>query len=46
MKYFGHIIISDNIKVDHAKIIDIINYVAPSDNPKVYHFMGLADYYY
>jgi hypothetical protein len=45
LKYLGHIVGADGIKVDPAKIAVVENYPAPSNPSEVRSFLGLATYF-
>ncbi|GJR86060.1 putative reverse transcriptase domain-containing protein, partial [Tanacetum coccineum] len=45
VKFFGHVIDSDGIYVDPAKIESVKDWVSPKTTTEIHQFLGLAGYY-
>jgi hypothetical protein len=43
--YLGHVISSEGIPMDLAKVEAIMEWPTPTNVPEVHNFMGLARYY-
>ena len=45
MPFLGHIVSSEGIRVDHAKIEAVVSWKPPQNVTRVRIFLGLAGYY-